>query len=272
MKILITGGTGFIGTNLAQHWAEHEVDHYRRYMSDVQARLDWFRPDWIVNCAAEIYDNNKMWSANVELTKDCLDWIKDHPETKMIHLGSSSEYGPVEHRPSSETDPIQVMDMYSGTKGIATLACQMYAAAYGVDVVTVRPYSPYGPGEKPHRLFPKLWQAFKLDRPMELVQGVHDFCYIDDFVEAVDMIMNSNSRGRGDIVNISSGVQTTNAEVLAMFQKITGKQGNVTMVDRFVTPAVWQANIDYARTQYKWQPRTSLEQGIAKFLEQAHYE
>lgn len=272
MKILITGGTGFIGSNLVQHFKDHEVHQYRRSSSDLQANLDWIRPDWIINCAAEIYNKDEMWASNVELTRDCLDWIKDHPETKMIHIGSSSEYGPVNNRPSVETDPIQAIDMYSGTKGIATVLCQTYAATYGVDVVTIRPYSPYGPGEKPHRLFPKLWQAFKLDRPMELVQGVHDFCYIDDFVNAVETIMSNEFRGRGDVVNISSGTQTTNAEVLTIFQQLTGKEGNVTMVDRFVTPAVWQANINYAYQRYGWRPSTTLEQGIAKFLEKAHYE
>lgn len=271
MKIFLTGGTGFVGSNLARYWDNHEVDQYRRYMSDIRARLDWFRPDWIVNCAAEIYNKDLMWKSNVELTRDCLEWIRENPKTKMIHLGSSSEYGTVD-RPSKETDPMRATDMYGATKSIATVLCQAYANTYGLDVVVVRPYSPFGPGEKSHRLFPKLWQAFKLDRPMELVQGVHDFCYIDDFVRGVDLVMRKDHRPRGDIVNISSGVQTTNAEVLSVFQKITGQAGNVVMVNRFVTPPVWQADITHARKHYGWQPAISLEQGIREFLSQAQYE
>lgn len=271
MKILITGGTGFIGSNLAHHFRDHAVDFFRRHMSDIQARLDWFAPDWIINCAAEIYDKNHMWTANVELTRQCLEWIKSNPATKMIQLGSSSEYGPCD-RPTRETDPIRATDMYGTTKGIASSLCKAYATTFDLDISVIRPYSPFGPGEKSHRLFPRLWQAFMLDRPMELVQGVHDFCYIDDFVDAVHTIMHSDRRVPGDIINVSSGVQTTNAEVLEIFQRITKQGGNVIMVDRFVTPPVWQADINHARECYGWQPRISLEQGIQKFLEQAHYE
>jgi nucleoside-diphosphate-sugar epimerase len=271
MKILITGGTGFIGSNLARHFNQHQVGIYRRHASDTQAQLDWFRPDWIINCGAEIYDKERMWSANVELTKNCLEWIKSNPATSMIQMGSSSEYGPMD-RASCESDPVCARDMYGATKGIATTLCQTYAAVYGIDVVVIRPYSPYGPGERPHRLFPRLWQAFCRDRPMDLVQGVHDFCYIDDFVRAVDMIMRTDSRISGDIINVSSGVQTSNAEVLECFRSITGKMGAVTVVDRFVTPPVWQADIRHVRDCYGWSPSIGIDQGIRQFLETAHYE
>jgi nucleoside-diphosphate-sugar epimerase len=271
MKIFLTGGTGFIGSNLARHWNTHAVDHYRRHMSDLQARLDWFAPDWIVNCAAEIYNKEQMWRANVEITRDCLEWMRKNPRTRMIQLGSSSEYGPVD-RPSKESDPMRATDMYGTTKGIATMLCQTYARTYDLDVVVVRPYSPYGPGEREHRLFPRLWQAFMLDRPMDLVQGVHDFCYISDFIRAIDIIMTSDHRRPGDIINVSSGVQTTNAEVLSTFQRITGQGGNVIMIDRWVTPSVWQADITHAQEHYGWRPEITLEQGIREFLSQAHYE
>jgi UDP-glucuronate 4-epimerase len=271
MKIFITGATGFIGSNLSSYFSHYDVKPHIRNELDLKTQLDLFQPEWIINCAAEIYDQNQMWSANVELTKSCLDWIKQNSLTKMIQIGSSSEYGPCDY-PTSELDSIKAKDMYGVTKGIASKLCRVYAETYKLDVVVVRPYSPYGPGERPHRLFPKLWQSFKLNRPMQLVNGVHDFCYIDDFVKAIDVIMNSKNRIPGDYINVSSGVQTTNKEVYDYFKNITGLKGAVTLIDKFCTPKVWQANISHVQHHYGWNPTTSVEDGIRQFLIKANYE
>lgn len=269
MKIFITGATGFIGGNLAKFYSQHEVFAYTRAM-DLTDELNNFHPDLIINCAAEIYKPDAMWATNVELVKDCLDYQLTNSCT-VIHLGSSSEYGSY-NRATVETDPVAVTDMYGTTKGISTMLCQSYAKQYNSDVVVVRPYSPYGPGERPHRLFPRLWRSFKSNEPMRLVNGVHDFCYIDDFVEAIDIIVNSNSRTPGEIINVSSGSQTTNHEVYRIFKQLTGQAGAVELVDDWVTPLVWCANIDKAVNKFNWRPHYTIEQGIEKFLTQANYE
>lgn len=269
MKLFITGSTGFIGSNLLKFYKNHDIKVYD-YNSDINYQLNSFQPDCIINCAAEIYNKDKMWLSNVEFTKSCLDWIRLNQNTNMIQLGSSSEYGSYD-RATTELDSVKALDMYGSTKAIATHLCRTYSITYDIDVVVVRPYSPYGPGERPHRLFPRLWQAFKLDKEMQLVQGVHDFCYIDDFINALDILVNSNKRDRGEIINVSSGIQTSNMEVLETFRNLTGKQGSVKVLDDFCTPKVWQANIDLIAEKYGWRPKTNLESGIKQFLEKASY-
>jgi nucleoside-diphosphate-sugar epimerase len=271
MKIFITGATGFIGSNLHHFYEKlgHSVFAYTRLMNIGDA-LGQFQPDLIINCAAEIYNPDDMWVANVELVKQCLDYQRYNSCT-VIQLGSSSEYGPYD-RATVETDPITTTNMYGSTKGIATMLCQSYAKQYGSDVVVVRPYSPFGPGERPHRLFPRLWRSFKLNEPMQLVNGVHDFCYINDFVHAVDNIIACDQREPGEIINISSGVQTTNHQIYNIFKQVSGHNGAVELSDTWATPTVWCANIHKAVNKFNWQPQYNIEQGIEKFLKEAHYE
>jgi len=96
--------------------------------------------------------------------------------------------------------------------------------------------------------------------------------YIDDLMQAFDVIVSSKDRIPGEIINISSGQQYSNSDVLEAFKKISKKDAPVNIVNKFVTPTCWCADITHITNKYKWRPFISLEQGIEKFLEQAHYE
>jgi nucleoside-diphosphate-sugar epimerase len=268
MKIFITGFNGFIGKNLTEYYRDiHEV-YFHHKNSDLLYSLSLYKPDIILHCAAEIYDTSLMWKSNVELTKLILEYCVRN-NTKLIHFGSSSEYGIV-NVPSYESMPLDVSTLYATTKGISTLLCTGYAKEYNLDLAILRPYSPYGPYEKSHRLFPKLWKSFKLNEHMILKQGMHDFLYIDDLLKAVDLLL--NRKNNGEIYNVSSGEQYSNSDVLHLFRKITGHQGNVEFIDEMTTPPTWIADISKIKRELGWSPSISLESGIRSFLSKANYE
>jgi nucleoside-diphosphate-sugar epimerase len=272
MKIFLTGTQGFIGRNLLEFYHGYEIFEHCRYM-DIGAKLDYFKPDLIIHCAAEIYKPDEMWKSNMVMIYDILDYVKTNPSTKLIHIGSSSEYGPVP-RAASETDRINPIDMYQATKGAGTLLCQGYARQYKLDIAVARAYSVYGKYEKPHRLFPRLWRAFQLDQPMKLFHGYHDFIYIDDFVRGIDTILNAEDKPLGDIVNLGSGIQYSNQEVLDLFEKITNKKGAVEVVPSMAKEfesEVWLCDTTYAKEQYGFETVYTLEQGIKEFLKTADY-
>lgn len=273
MKIYITGATGFVGLNLIEYYKDHEIFQHKRFM-DIDSYLDYFRPDVIINSGAEIYDSEKMWEPNVLMTRRCCEYVKEHPNTKMIQIGSSAEYGPMP-RASAETDRINPIDMYQATKGMATLLCQGYARVHKLDISIARPYSLYGPYERPHRLYPRLWKAFKLEIPMKLFHGVHDFIYIDDFIRGIDLLVKRNDKPLGDVVNFGSGRQYTNLEILDIVKSITGKIAPVEYIDIMTKPYendVWICDTTYAKEQYGFECRYDIESGIKKFLNTAKYE
>jgi nucleoside-diphosphate-sugar epimerase len=263
-----------------EHFKDHtDRGYHRDYVlygykrGNLLAELSMFNPDVIINCAAEIYDTDCMFRSNVILTKDCLEWVTNNPKTRMIQIGSSSEYGPLSHA-GSETDRINPIDMYQATKGMATILCQGFARTHGLDIAIARPYSVYGRYEKPHRLFPRLWKAFMLDQPMELFDGQHDFIYIDDFVRGISTLIYENGIPSGDIVNFGSGVQYGNFEILDLFETITGKTAPVTKIDKMAKKfetLVWKCNTDYARERYGFTCHFGIEDGIRDFIKTASY-
>lgn len=273
MKIFLTGSSGFIGRHLLKFYENHEVFEHKRWL-DVGAKLCYFKPDVIINCAAEIYKPEQMFIPNIHWTSECLEYVRMYPTTKMIQIGSSSEYGPLP-RPSAETDRINPVDMYQATKGAATLLCQGYARQYKLDISIARPYSVYGAYEKPHRLFPRLWRAFKQDESMKLFHGFHDFIYIDDFIRGIDILVNRNDKPLGDIVNFGSGTQYSNFTVLAMFEQITGRTAPVEMIHTMAKDFesdVWICNTEYAKKQYGFTADIGLTEGITKLLEMDSYD
>lgn len=271
MRIFITGSTGFVGRNLAEYYSACTVYSYKR--GNLKSELSNFNPNLIINCAAEIYDPLSMYDANVVLTRECLEWVAGNPQTSMIQIGSSSEYGPVPYA-SSEKHKINPVDMYQATKGMATLLCQGYARTYDLDITIARPYSVYGRYEKPHRLFPRLWKAFMCNIPMTLNDGYHDFIHIDDFVRGIDLLRKKNDKPRGDIVNFGSGIQYSNFEVLSLFEKVIGHGAPVekvnTMAKSFES-SIWMCDTIYAKNAYGFTVEYDLESGIKEFLSTANY-
>lgn len=267
MKIFITGTTGFLGRSLKEHFEQsHEVVEYVR-TANLTMSLIVAQPDLIIHCAGEIYNADKMFATNVGMVEEILEWIKRNPETRLIQIGSSAEYGPM-HRATSEVDPINPVDVYQATKGAATLLCQGYARQFGLQTCVARIYSGYGPHERPHRLFPRLYRAFFHNEPMKLFGGVHDFIYIDDFVRGIDMLTQTPWPA-GEIVNFGSGRQYTNRAVLDVWEQVTGQHAPVEYEDRLskaYESDVWVCDTSYARMQYKFQTEYSLEDGIRDFI------
>jgi nucleoside-diphosphate-sugar epimerase len=221
--ILITGINGFIAKHLYDTMSlNHEVYGTTKEDSEyITELLNEKKPEYIYHTGAEIYDETKMFDSNILLTYKILEYCKSAKNLKRLYLiGSSSEYGR-KQTCMSEDDSLEPETMYEGTKAACTMLARSYSYTYNIPTIIIRPFTIYGPGEKKNKFIQILFdKKIKNNKTIYVSNGVHDYVYIDDFINALLKIHESVTK-LFDIINIGSGVQYTNMEVIKLFEKVT---------------------------------------------------
>lgn len=264
MKYLVTGSTGFVGKNLIKR-LKGELYLYSRG-EDVECVFDKFQPDYIFHLAGEIYNNDRMFNSNVNLTNDLLKYSLNIPYKAFVYIGSSSEYGR-KKAPIKETDFLDPTNMYEATKGAASLLCLGYARTYSKPIMIARPFSLYGQHEPEKRFIPTVIRTAKRRGKLELAPGVHDYLYIDDFIDGLLHLADLPVPGR--IVNFGTGIQTSNKEVVEMVEKILGKKIDYSEVPKMHDYDSDSWVCDNSLTRHLggteiWHPLISLNEGLTR--------
>jgi nucleoside-diphosphate-sugar epimerase len=259
MRILVTGRDGFIARHLVQKLQNenHTVVSTGR-CDDVFRELDSFLPEMIVHLGAELKDESKMFESNVMLTLKILEWVRNHPSVKLILFGTSSEYGHL-NKPRHESDCPQPRTIYEGTKAATTMLAQAWATTYNLKVLFVRPFTVYGADEKPYKLSQILFRKWKDGTTLKLSDGMHDYVYIDDFLEVLTTLM-FRDFPTFEIVNIGSGVQRSNYEFVRIFQKVTGYVFPIELGES-KDPSMWVCDVSNRNFHIP-----SLESGVERMV------
>lgn len=269
MNIVIVGSNSFIGKNLIEFYQNYNLLLIGRENNFIE-KIKKFQPNVIINCAAEIYDDNKMWESNIFLLKQLLDYCKNS-KCKLIHFGSSSEYGRKFH-PIKETDFLDPTTMYEATKGMGTLLCSVYSRKYEFYCTVIRPFTIVGKYEKPHKFFPTLYKAWKNNTPITLSKGVHDFVFIEDFIKIINKIISHPEKEYFNIINVGSGIQLTNEEVVNLFEKVLDYKYTINHVDKLreFDSMKWVCDNTLLKNKYGINDFCSHIEGITTFINECN--
>ncbi len=263
MTVLLTGSAGFLGKNLLRRLQSHRVFCYQR-----DGALPSIHIDLVIHAAAEMSDPTKMVDTNVGLTRRLLDLALDHG-SRFIQIGTSSETGPIEGL-RSETTFCQPSNMYEATKLAATNLVLGYAAQYGLDACVARPFSLYGPGDKPRMMLPTLWRCFCEHVPFNGAPAGHDWLHVDDFVAGIlALALAPTHCAKGQLYHFGTGVNTSNEQVVKLFQSFVGSGLTVNWSNARLKPwdvNDWRADWTKARDQLGWSPKVTLEAGIRDYV------
>ena len=306
MKILITGGAGFIGSHLAEKLAyKHEViilDNMDPYY-DVRIKKenikiveskgakfilgDVTNYDFIEKIIKEnaieiifheaarpgvrysIKDPFLPNKVNVIGTLNILKASLDSDVKKVINASSSSVYGKVEYLPFDENQPTLPISPYAVSKLAAEHYCRVFHEVYGLKTISLRYFTVYGPRMRPDLAIPIFTKSI-LNNELPIIFGngeqTRDFTYIDDIVDANLKLLKTN-RADGEVLNIGSGRRVTINYMIDTLKNLL----NSDIKSEYVDPVKGDArdtlaNIDKAEKLIGYEPKTSLEEGLRKFI------
>jgi len=269
MRAFITGSTGFVGINLVDFLNKHNVEvieHQRALCFQQECSYKEF--DFIFHCASALYNEYDMIESNISLTYDLLEATKGMNYKCFINMGSWSEYQDLGYEYISENCPTFSHNLYTLSKTTSAELCRIYSKKYDKRIVTVRPFSPYGPHEKSFKFFPTIYDKTLAGEKITIGKGMHDWTYIDDFVSAMWVIANNNTVKGYDVVNIGTGIETSNKEAYNMFSSILGLKTEAEFLDKSINPYDREhvrCDTWHARSRYGFEAKTDLFHGLRKY-------
>jgi len=261
-RVLVTGGAGFISSNLIRHLLEstrHEVVSLDALtyagslenLADVMAhpRLSFVHGDIrdkalvqelvggvdvIVNAAAEshveksIEDGaSEFVTTNVEGTQILLDAIRETPVERFVLISSSEVYGTAEHAPMDEEHALNPRSPYAATKAGADRLAYSYFVTYDLPVVIVRPFNNYGPRQHPEKVVPRFITQALADEPLTVHGDGHasrDWLYVRDDAEAIEAIVDAPIELiAGEVLNVATGIDIAVGEIAETVLAMLGK-------------------------------------------------
>jgi len=272
MNYLVSGASGFIGQWMTSRIQEqgdtvtalpHDMLHHNKLKAFIYAR----KPDVIIHLAAYgnmrgQVDEQEIYNANVHGTWNLLTAIKDLEYKAFINISTSSVYGE-KYTPMNESDSLNTRTFYGASKVAGEYLCRAFAHTYDKPIISVRPFSVYGEGEADFRFIPTVCRSILTGEKMKLyIAPPHDWIHVDDFVRLTLALVEHVGVLRGESVNIGTGTQTENWDVIKMLEEISGKKANL-------TEAIEGDNHEWVAGKgvlkdWKLEPRIELYEGLKR--------
>ncbi len=278
MKAAISGVSGFVGKHLTEALADKGIDVFaypRELLTDPleSARfLEDIKPDYIFHLGAygnmsSQQDEDQMLASNIFGTHTLLQSSQKIPYKAFVYVSTSSVYG-TKDKPMKETDVCETDTYYGATKLSGELLCKAFAKKYGKPVTILRPFSLYGPGEAEFRFIPTVIKSIQEDKVLNLEPSTnHDWTYVKDFTNACIVVAEKIQQARGRVINVGTGNQYTNIEVVGKIESIMGKKASIqeTLNMREFKVQSWVADNTVIRS-LGWKPKMDLISGLKETI------
>ena len=253
-KIVLIGANGLIGKTFIQKYSSKYNIIKCLKTDNISKVLKKNKPSIIFNSSGVPYDEEKMFDTNLMLVKKVIEYCEKN-KCFFIHLGSSGEYGR-HSKATSETSELRPTTIYEGTKAAASMIIKGYASSKKIQAVIVRPYCVFGFYSKQNLLIPMIINSIINNKSMKIYKGVHDFIYVKDFIRGIDRIISQKNKCYpGEVINMGSGKQLTNVQVLKEIQKVfknfgKGKFKILNKKYRSYDSDLWKCNTKYTSKKY----------------------
>ena len=307
MKILVTGGAGFIGSNFVRHiicehpdWEVTNLDkityagnlenlrdienssQYRFIRGDIadRKRVDKLLSqgfDAVVNLAAEshvdrsILDPLPFIKTNVEGTQVLLEGAREHGVGLFLHVSTDEVYGSVGVAGKfTEKSPLLPNSPYAASKAAADCLCRAYYHTYGLPVIITRCCNNYGPFQFPEKLIPLVVTNAMEGKEIPIYGdglNVRDWIHVEDHCRALELIIQKGKSG--EIYNIGANNEKTNLELVHCILDIMGKPHSLIafVADRPGHDRCYALETSKTERELGWKPAIPFEEGLRETVQ-----
>lgn len=299
MKVFVTGGAGFIGSWVTKVLLDegHTVTVFdnlvKGHKNAIDTRALFIEGDLanqellekaltgqdavihmaaFIEVAESVKDPIGFAENNIVNSVKLLGAMRNVGVKTIVFSSSATVYGTPEHLPIKETDPLgMATNPYGVTKVSMEFFCQAYQSLYDFNVIILRYFNPYGPGEEHEpesHAIPNLVKAALAGKPLPIYwdgEQVRDFIYVKDVARAHTVVLNQTGY---QVFNVGTEKGVKVRDIVSILATILGKE--LTVEDLGDRPGDVMANYASAEKLHQatgWQANVSLEEGLRQTID-----
>ena len=304
MKLLVTGGLGFIGSNFILNILKNNSDitvtnvdaeligsdpsnldelndssNYKYVKGNITNKILMEKlvenSDCVVNFAAEsfvdrsIVDANQFLVSNIRGTYTILEIIRNHKK-RFVQISTDEVFGSMEIGSADEEHRLNPSNPYAATKASAELLVNSYVNTYDLDCVITRCTNNYGPRQFYEKLVPKAIFLAKQNKKIPIYgrgKNIRDWIYVDDHCDAVFKILLDGKQGQS--YNISANNELDNISIVNKILEILDKPSDLIeyVTDRPGHDLRYSLDSSKIQDSLNWKPQTSFDDGLKSTID-----
>ncbi len=307
-KVLVTGAGGFIGSHLVERLAAEgaQVRAFVRYNSradvgllklaspEIRSQLEIIGGDLrdehamrkavegcqvvlhlgaLISIPYSYYHPVEVAQTNVIGTLNVLNACREAGVERLVHTSTSEGYGTARQVPISEAHPLQGQSPYSASKIGADKLAESFHCAFGLPVVTLRPFNTYGPRQSARAVIPTVITQALTQPVIKLgnVNTTRDFTFVQDTVRGF-MLAAQTPGIEGKTINLGTGSEIRIGELVEKIVSKVNRPVEIQVEEERLRPEASEvyrllSDNSQARETLGWQPQTDLESGLDQTIE-----